>query len=359
MHFRLIFLLLLLLLASVTCVSAADYRSYTQIQSISYSQPIAIQSMVREWQPPFKGGSKAFTYNRAEVGMRWGNWQFGILERYDYLLEFSPQTAELFNLTESRLPLEAGREYELRIKARQQRSRGVRLGYRQKFSSKFSVEVAASYLQGKSLTDGSIRGSAQVTANNDYEFQFETDYFYSRDVLFERDVAPPKGSGYSTDILFDWRPGERFQAQLSIVDLLGKIFWENAPYTVATASSATKIYDENGYVRYAPAISGRESNRNFTQVLPRKIFFMAKYQWSPDVELLAEIQDFGIVRFISAGAGWCYRRSDCFQGLFNQTAGALSLRYLGHGLRVELASDQLNINRARYLVFQFSFNRNF
>lgn len=357
MYFKLTLLLILTPIAAQ--VDAEEYLPFVDVQSISYSEPIAIKSMMDKWQPPFSGGNTALTYNKAEVGFRWRSWQVGILERYDYLLEFSSQTAELIYLTENHLPLEVGKEYELRIKAWQQYSRGLRLAYRQQFSHAFTAELAASYLQGKSLTDGGIQGVARATAEKDYDFQFDADYFYSRDVLFSRDVSSPKGSGYGLDVKFDWRPNERFSTQLNIVDFMAKIFWNNAPNTSATATSATKTFDADGYVRYDPAISGRESNKNFTQNLPRKIFLSAKYQWSSNTELLAEIQDFEIVRFTSIGAGWCRKYRDCFQGFYNMTAKAMSVRYLGHSLRFELASDNLNLNRARYFSTQISFSQTF
>ena len=348
-----------MLIAIAAHVGAEEYLPYVDVQSVSYSEPIAIKSMVDKWQSPFIGGSKALTYDKAEVGFRWRKWQLGVVERYEYLLEFASPTAELIYLSENHLPLKVGKEYELRIKAQQQYSRGLRLGYRQKLSPTFTAELAASYLQGKSFTDGGIRGAAQVTAEKEYDFQFDADYFYSRDVLFSREVNSPDGSGYSLDLKFDWHPNKRVSAQLNIVDLMGKIFWSDAPHTNATATSATKTFDADGYVRYDPAISGLESNKNFTQTLPRKLFFAGKYQWSTNAELLAEIQDFGIVRFVSMGAGWCHNHIDCYQGLYNATAKAISLRYLGRGLRVGLACDDLNLNRARYFSAQISFDQDF
>lgn len=351
--------LLLLLFVTASHVSAGEYEPYTNIQSIFYSEPIAIQSILGTWAAPFKGGDKALTYNKAELGVRRGNWQFGFLERYDYQLEFSPETAELIYRIQNRLPLEVGREYELRIKAQHNYSRGLRLAYQHKFSSRIRAGIAASYLQGKALTDGALQGSAQVTAQKDYDFQFDVDYFYSRDVLFERDVTSPSGEGYSLDFNIDWQASKRFTAQLSVVDLIGKMFWDNAPFTIATATSDTKTFDADGYVQYQPAISGIESNKNFTQTLPRKIFIATQYQWSPNVGLLAELQDYKVARFVSAGTEWCYKHNDCFQGLYNTTASALSLRYLGHGLRIELASDKLDLKQARYFVIQLSFNQFF
>jgi Family of unknown function (DUF5723) len=353
------FNLLLILFVFISHVSAGEYEPYATIQSFSYSEPVAIKSILDKWQPPFKGGDKAFTYSKAELGVRWDNWQFGFLQRLDYQLGFSPETAELIYLTKNRLPLEAGKEYELRIKAQHSYSRGLRLAYQHKVSSTINVGLAASYLQGKALTNGSIQGIAQATAEKDYDFQFDTDYFYSRDVLFERDVTSPTGNGYSLDLHIDWRANKYFSAQLDVVDLIGKIFWNNTPFTIATASSDTKTFDADGYVRYQPVISGFESNKNFTQTLPRKIFIAAQYQWSPDIGLLAELQDYKVAQFTSIGAEWCYRHSDCFQSLYNTTANAVSLRYLGDKFYVELASDKLDPEKASYFVLQLLFNQIF
>jgi len=357
MYFRLVLLLIPVMFS--TGVSADEYRPYIAVQSISYSEPIAIKSVLGEWQGPFRGGSKAFTYDKVETGVRWGNWQLGVLSRIDYQLEFSSETAELIYLTENRLPLEVGREYELRIKALHNYSRGLRLAYQHKFSPRIKAGLATSYLQGKAFTDGSLQGRARVLAEKNYDFQFDTDYFYSRDVLFERDMMAPTGDGYSLDFNFDWRPNKFFTAKLDIIDLVGRMYWDNAPFTTAIASSNTKTFDEEGYVRYEPAISGRESNKNFTQILPRKIFIATRYQWSPGVELLAELQDYKVARFTSVGAGWCFNHNNCFQSLYNTTVKALSLRYQGTLLRVELASDKLKLERARYFSLQLSFNQVF
>lgn len=356
MYFRLILSLLLMFPAYV---GANEYRPYMAVQSIFYSEPVAIKSMMDEWQGPFKRGNKAFTYNKVEAGVRWGNWQLGVLKRVDYQLEFSPGTAELVYRIENRLPLEVGREYELRIKALHNYSQGLRLAYQHKLSSRINVGVAASYLKGKALTDGAIQGHARVLGEKDYDFQFDADYFYSRDVLFERDVTSPNGDGYSLGFSVDWQPNKFFTARLDIIDLVGRMFWDNAPFTVAEASSDTRTFDEEGYVRYEPVISGLESNRNFTQILPRKIFVATRYQLSSGIDLLAELQDYKIARFTSIGAGWCDNDNNCFQSLYNTTAKALSLRYQGNLVQVELTSDKLKLKQARYFSFRLSLNQAF
>lgn len=353
------FLLFVGILPVCTLANAADgeYRPYLDIQSISYSQPISIASMIGKWNPPYKGGDKAFTYNKIETGVQKDHWQLGIFKRYDHFLEFSRDTSEIFYLTENHLPLEAGKEYILRIKARHQISRGLRLGYKNRVTASLSAGIAASYLQGQALTDGSINGNAIAISDKDYDFQFDANYAYSRDVLFNRDVSAPQGNGYSLDLMLQWRPSERFAGQLNIIDLMGKIYWKDTPYTTATASSDNKTYDENGYVRYKPVISGHESNKDFIQALPRKVFISTQYQLRTKAEILAELEDLDIERFFSLGTGWQMSNSARIQGLYNITAKALTLRYLQDQLRFELGSDDIHADRARYLVLKLSYNQ--
>ncbi len=357
MCFRLILLFMLTTFAAY--VGADGLRPYIVVQSIAYSEPFAIKFMLNKQQAPFNGGSKAFTYNKVETGFQWGNWQLGVLERLDYQLEFSSETAELIYLAENRLPPERDREYELRIKAKHNYSRGLRLAYQHRFSSWLDIGMAASYLQGKAFTDGTVQGRAEITADNNYNFQFDADYFYSRDVLFERDVESPDGNGFSLDFRLDWRPSEYFTVQLDVVDLVGRMFWENAPFTTAVALSDTRTLDEEGYVRYNPVIEGTESSKSFTQILQRKIFVAAKYQLLPSFGLLAELQDYDIVQFTSVGAEWCYSSHSCFQALHNTTIDALSMRYQGRRIRIELASDKKDLDQARYVVVQLSLHQVF
>lgn len=346
-------------LFAVAPATAAELRPYASADSLTYTQPIAIKSMLHDWQPPFVGGDTALSYDKLEIGIQWNDWQLGLFERHDYQLAFSPDTAEIVYLTENHLPLPTGRDYELRIHARNNVSRGLRAGFHQTLLPTLNFGLAVSYLQGVSLTDGQINGTASVIAANDYDFHFDTRYHYSRDVLFERSVSAPSGQGYSLDLHLDWRPNQRFNASLDAIDLAARIYWRNAPVTDAVASSATKSYDEDGYVRYEPAISGREAYENFTQTLPRKLLFNSQYHYNDTVSLLAEWHDYGVADFVNLGLGWQQGLNGLFQTLYNPQTQALILRYRNQALSLELGSDQLDPARARFFSLQFSYHQRF
>lgn len=324
---------------------SSEYGPYLSLQSITYSEPVSIDAMLNEWDSPYKGGDKAFAYYKAEIGIERNTWHLGVLNRLDYFMTFSEQTAQLYYYTKNHLPLEAGKSYALNIDVLHEYSRGLRFGFERQLLQNVNAGIAVSYLEGLKLTDGTINGNAMVTADNDYDFQFDVDYAYSRDTLFEREVSAPHGKGYSVDMELDWQVSEKFASHLTVLDMLGQIVWDNAPYTTATASSATKTYDADGYVRYQPLATGLESNKNFKQRLPRKIFADISYSLNRKMNVLAEVQDYKIARFASVGAGWRWPGRGEFQSLYNLTAKALILRYQRNKLRLEVGSDNFWIRR--------------
>lgn len=348
-----------ILLAITSSIQASEYQPYVTIQSIAYSNSIAIKAIADDWQPPFYGGDTALIYGKIESGVHWQEWQLGILERCDYFLEFAPQTAEFFYLTKNKLPLAPGKKYEIYINALHNCSQGIKLGRMKQLSSTLRANLAVSYLQSDALTDGSLKGSALVAAEKSYDFQFDVDYLYSRDTLFKRRIDTPKGKGYTVDLRLDWQPSKEFSSQLEIIDLTSRVYWNEAPYTIATATSDTKTYDEDGYLHYDPAISGYESYKRFVQTLPRKLSLAAQYRWTDNFEALAEYQDFEIEHFTSIGAGWWPGDGHHLQGLYNITAKAVVLRYMWKQLHLELGGDKTKINQVRYFVFQLSYSHSF
>ncbi len=345
-----------LLLSFITPVaSGAEVYPYFAVQTVTYTEPAPIKSILNDWEPPFFGGDMSFTYSKVEMGIQWREWQVGFFERDDYLLEFSPQTAELKYLTENRLPLTPGRRYELYLHSRHNRSNGIRLGRTVHPTPTLNIVVAISYLRSKAFTDGGLKGHAVSAAENDYDFEFDVNYHYSRDALFGRRVETPTGEGFSIDFSLDWQPTDRLSLRLDALDVASRIYWDAAPLTIATATSDTKTFDEQGYLRYDPVVSGLESFERFSQALLRNTTLAAKYRWKENLEGIVELQKFGNVHLTSVGAGWWYRGEHHFQGLYNLTTEGVILRYsIGH-LNLELGVDHVQTNRMRLFDLKLSY----
>lgn len=342
---------LLLVFAPLT-VKAQGYSGYFLVDSFSYSEPFAIRALATgDWDTEFHGGEKIFSTDRIEFGIAGNKWQLGILRRYDYFYEFTPDTAYLKHSAENHLDLVPGQELELYLKANEFIANGITLGFAE-IVGKASFGIRVSYLKGEQLTSGSLSGSASVINEKDYDLNFDVDYYYSEDLLFDREVAAPDGNGFAIDLDIGWQAGN-WDFMLDIKDLLARIYWQDAPRTVASGNSNTVNYDANGYLAFNPAVSGLETNQDYTQTLPRKIDFTTTWQLD-DYAMLFEVQDFEIMRFYSLGAGFDTGYNDRINILYNVTAQALKFDYHNKWFGFSITSDELLPYDARTFALTLS-----
>ena len=343
---RLVFFILLFALG---CNRAQAAEFYTDADLFWYSEPVSIESMIQDWGGPFYGGTTALTHNIAEIGFGTESWQFSVLTRYDYEMEFSPDTAEFYYLMRNELPLPVGRTYRLDLVARQTVSDGLRVARQFRVAKGFDVNVGLSYLKGRRLTDGTLRGNATAIGAKDYDYSFLVDYFYSEDKLFDRPVSSPSGDGYSIDLGAQWQLEERLRATVTLKDFLARILWHDAPYTIATGTSDVKTYDANGYVVYDPLVSGFEGNRDFIQTLPRRGTMRIDYDWNTHLRL-SGIVDYTPPRtFYRLGVGALQTKYGEWSLLYYLNEGAVNVGFNAPAWSIALTTDSTDINRARTL----------
>ena len=258
-----------MLIARVAC--AGEAGAFAVVESYSYSEPVSIRSGLGDWDGQFYGGDRQWSHNWVEAGYHFGRWSISALYRRDIWLDTNNDTAELYYLATNKLPLEPGREYDLALSGYSFSGLGVRAAWISHASDRLTVSWGFSVLNADDLLDGQFTGTATALADNDYEYEAEVDYVYSKDVLFNRPVARPDGMGASLDVSASYKPMSGVTLSATVVDLLGAIWWQEAPFTRATAFSDRRGYDENGYIIVEPAISGVEGiHKHYTQrLLPR------------------------------------------------------------------------------------------
>lgn len=133
---------------------------------------------------------------------------------------------------------------------------------------------------------------------------------------------------------------------LKVRDLLARMYWKDAPRTIAIADTNTKQFDADGFVIFNPAISGLEINEDFIQKLPRKIYFSSSYEIDRRF-LIFEYNDFKVKKFYSLGAGYGFIEGDKVTALYNVTASAIKISYATEHLSIYMLSDKLNLDEAR------------
>lgn len=343
--------------SAVTPAVAIDYKPFVEFSSFSHSEPIAVQAILNDWNAPLNKGNLAFSLNRAEVGIASSEWQFSVFERQDYLFEFTSDSAKLLYQTNNEQDFTVGEQYDLRLKTNSFIARGLKLGYQKPFAG-FNIGLAISYLEGLDITDGSITGQATATANNQLNFDFDVDYYYTEDTLFERNiVSKPKGSGYGLDLSVDGFVLPAWYTSLKVQDLFAQIHWWDTPRTIAQGNYIGEdVLDLNS--GSAP-INGTELNNNYVQKIPTKVFWNNQYALSRQHFILADYYDYSVKQFYSIGYRFVSDSQFKIDVLYNATAGAWKVGYTNNWLEFNLISDQFEFEKARtlglYLVLNYKF----
>ncbi|MDJ0806161.1 MAG: hypothetical protein QNJ78_04940 [Gammaproteobacteria bacterium] len=328
------------------CGECFASEAYVRLNTYNYSEPTSINSFLNEFNGRFEGGTQAFAHEWLEVGARYANWELGMLTRYDYDLSFSDDLAELYYRSVNKLPLEIGRRYRIDLRAKHYKTDGLRLGRWLHLSDRLQVNIGLAYLRGRELMDGRLNGEATAIADNDYDFSFRTDYHYSDDPLFERKVEAPDGWGYSLDLTVDWRPLPELGLHLQVNDLWGRIFWEQAPHTMAVASSDNKTYDEDGYVKFLPSLSGLEEYRDFTQELNPFGSLTVDYRISPGYQLVYNSDFTAETYFNGVGTRFAANRATSIALLYYPETEVWEIDLQGSTWRIRLAGDALVLDSA-------------
>jgi hypothetical protein len=262
---------LLSLFFTVPCYGEQVSLLYS-VHNTSFSEPNSISTTILDnWKGDFNRGEQQWFCNWFEIGIQWKQLSLSYLQRYDYDLRFSGDTAFIQGLTKNKINLPVGQTYDLFIETHFFKARGIRTACQVSFFNNFQTTIGFSYLEADYLMEGKLEGQLTVISGKDYNYQANVNYQYSEDVLFDRQIdTPPRGRGFSLDLdtRFEF---SKWNARLRITDLFARIFWKNLPYTVAIAGSNNKNYDSDGYVEIIPALTGYEKNHeHYTQkISPR------------------------------------------------------------------------------------------
>lgn len=349
----------LLMAHSSAAHAAPGMTSYAEVEAFSYSQAVPVEAAFNDWRGRFYGGTVAMLYSKAEAGVTGEHWRFGLLSRLDYQLQFSPDAAEFYHRISNQQNLDIGRGYVIDITGKHFFGSGFRLGYHHSPLPGLTLEFGLSYLEGQRLIDGTLNGRARSVAPNDYRFDLMANYYYSRDVLFQRQVDTPSGQGYSTDLRLAWRPDGPLRVQLTVTDLIARIRWQEAPYTQASGTSAAREYDEQGYVRFRPLLSGIEGNQGYTQKLPTRASLGAQYSLTRRISALANLFYTEPRTFSSVGLAWQPASGVEWQGIYNTTTQSYTLRAGTRQWRVGATADTFDFKQARALGAELQFNQLF
>ncbi|RVU84404.1 hypothetical protein EOL70_13045 [Leucothrix sargassi] len=325
-------------------------QPYVDMDSFFSSEPISLKAIDDDWQGEYHpNGEKLTASVWLESGFKKNGWALGALYREEHLYNFTSDTADLYYTISNDADLDPNRTYNIALDAYRFRGLGLRLANEYPITPKLNVSVGGSLFSASKVLEGSLTGSASAETSDTYDYQFEGDYVYDKDVLFGRpNTKAPNGIGLALDVGLDWKPTKQSQIKLNIRDLAGAIHWKDAPYTVAQANSDNVTTDEDGFSSVNPILSGFEGYRSsYTQHL------------EPSANLSAQYQPTGS-RY-TASAKLKYINDDVFYAIGGQKAFAnsqlalhywpnintLEMGWSGKQLDLSLAIDDVDFSDAR------------
>jgi hypothetical protein len=333
---------------------------YVESKMYGHSETSSIKQIVFDnfEGSDYAGGNRSFTHNIWESGVRFKQFKLATLARYDYVLNYTGDVAELIYADKNDKQIQTNREYELYLDVLHARSYGFKFGYSLSLLPSLTMGVDVSALKLTSFMDGDITGNVLV-GNDSYDGDIYLDYVYSQDKLLDRIADKPSGYGYAVDVRWGFQVNDRLSIDAQILDLFSQIKIDRAPFTTASATSNRVNLDANGKIDIKPVLTGRESYRKHTLKLPQRLSLEGRYLLTNAYELGARFDRYDDSIYTSLLFTIPFDNKQQVQTAFDFRAEALTLGWLDQYWRCAITSDQFDISKARTFGLSFSLAHHF
>lgn len=232
------------ILLSIPITASADNIN-VNININAYSEPVYIHAFTDDWHDTLKKGDNAFLQGRAAISTKNIIRELSILWRYDYLLDFSPQTAAIYHAYKNNNLPQTQQNYPLFIKARYSESYGVRWLQIFNIQPDIKLGLGLNLLKGYKMTDGQLQGNVNFQqqgfkVNNINNMYIDINYYYDEPQLKEEQLEwhpqNPNALGFSVDAELDWQINPKTHFYMALNDIYGRLYWQDIPTTQYNAS---------------------------------------------------------------------------------------------------------------------------
>ncbi|MBQ4832518.1 hypothetical protein J8L70_04615 [Pseudoalteromonas sp. MMG010] len=242
-----------------------QFEVFTNFDSEIYTEAQPIKAFIDDFDAPLTSGDSAFTYNLFEIGAGYGGFKIGLQSRFDYVLNFDPDTALYTHTEKNDLPFEE-RFYTYYLDAKQVTSNGVFVSYDFKLleDNALTITPKLSVFASTHYQDGTVDGHIY---SDEVEGDIDVDYYFSKDILFKKYTPSnnPESIGYSFDIFANWQVNNDLQIGVSVKDLFYKAKYDNSGYVTGQAVEVPYGVNSDGNVISQPTVSLSTSDNNNTQ----------------------------------------------------------------------------------------------
>ncbi|MBI3774622.1 MAG: hypothetical protein HY273_03555 [Gammaproteobacteria bacterium] len=343
-----------------TC-SAQEGVIYARLNGFAYSDPLAYGEFTKDWHGRLYAGDEALQHLRAQLGVDFGEWGVELVSRDDGDARFSPDTAAFYFLLQNKQALESQRRYVIDLRINHVTTHGARAYHRYALSPYVQIDAGASVFSADKLISGTLKGALTAVSANDYDAEHvAVDYYYSRDTLFDRDVVAPTGWGYAFDVALTARTERDWQLRLELQNVLGRVNWNNAPFTKATINTDNISHDQNGNVIVKPLLSGQFGYRDFQQHLPLLGSMQTSYRVTDVIDGLGEVNATPVKSFWSYGMAYHIDfLAATLKTLYTVETGQITLGINSTWGYLSIGADRVELHNARALSIATGIAMNF
>jgi hypothetical protein len=245
----------------------------TNLKTFIADDPMPIKEFLDDWHSeytPEDGQNIALLDSRFDLGVFWSGFYFGYFYQYDVFIDTNRDFTDLFYSVKNKKDLDDGRVYDLKLEINGIKQYGLQISDCKKVYEDhqhiFSIAGAFYLSYGLDMQDGYIDGYASAKGSKDYEIDAQSSYNYTHNYLYKLDVDNANGYGYGSHLGLSYEDKiNSYSIKLLINNLYSRMHWQDLPYSKINIQTKNKSYDKDGYVKYAPSISGLEIYKDYTQ----------------------------------------------------------------------------------------------
>ena len=336
-----------LFFSTFSALAAAEHKIFTSVDSYSYSEPTSIDSFINKFNGDITNGEHAVSLSQIEFGFQKNNLTFSLIRRYDYLYEFSSDTARFYYQTENDVPFSGQQDYQLYLKASHFDASGVKLSYDWDVTPDINVTVAASYLEAKDFYQGKFSGPASWDSEDDFTVDAPGHIYSAHNLLLTYPETDATGKGTSADFSLGWNISEHWQFGLSVKDIWSKIKWQEALYSQVNRWEVHRL-DEDGELDSRPLLEG--ATLNYQQKLPRRSKANLAYKTSSGITWYSQFFHSEYFLHKSIGVTLPFNEEHRFSMAWHIDAKAIELGYAMKFGHIRLMSDSSSSKEIKALA---------
>ncbi|MFT7561705.1 MAG: hypothetical protein ACI93R_003634 [Flavobacteriales bacterium] len=334
---------------------------YQRTNSFSYSEVSPIKQFANSLEgPAIDAGGVTITSTQFELGNdvylseKYGGFSYGLVSRFDYFLEFTNDTAEIFYADKNDVALDQNRTYSIDLKANHVSARGFKLGYLGKITNAFDYQIHMSFINAYSMLVGRLTGELNGLGG-DTSGDLVIDYQYSRDTIFDREESELTADGRTVDAAFQWQPTKKLSFEFYGRDIYSEIAWKGQDRTVGGATSNRVRFGDDGLLNVRPALFWQESERDLNQVLPVQMTFNGAYQLNERDTFKASVFTYEEYTFTNMAYSHRFFKNVNVGLSYNFDLDAVGFEFDTRFLKLKLSMDDYDYTQAKSLSFDLGF----